>query len=63
MLLELAKMIMMSEAMEGMPTSMDQEAGEDTTEVELGPTISLSVLVVEVIECTCSKYSQALLPL
>ena len=30
------------------PTSMEQEVGEDTTEVELGPPISLLVLVVEV---------------
>lgn len=50
-------MMMMEEDMEGVPTSMDQEAGEDTTEVELGPPISLSVLVVEVNECVsqCSK--------
>jgi hypothetical protein len=45
-------LMMMSEDMEGMSTSMDQEAGEDTSEVELGPTISLSVLVVEVINAS-----------
>ena len=49
MLLELAMMlVMMSDMEKAIPTSMEQEVGEDTTEVELGPPISLLVLVVEV---------------